>query len=449
MTAAPLRRELGLPGAILLGLGSILGTGVFVSLGIAAGAAGAAVVPALLVAAGLALCNGLSSARLAAVYPVSGGTYEYGYRLLNGWLGFAAGWAFLSAKTASAATAAIGVVGYASHLLGAAAGPWLGPAAAAVTLATTALVLGGVRRTSAVNAAILSVTLLALAAFVASGLPQSIRAVADAFPADTRDGAAAGAGGFFYAAALMFVAYTGYARIATLGEEVHDPQRNIPRAILLTLAVSAALYVLVALTALAAADPLALAAAASAGAVPLEVAAAALNVPGLTGLIALGAVTAMLGVLLNLVLGLSRVVLAMGRRRDLPPGLAVVSARGSPTGAVAATGLAVAAIAAFGAVELTWGFSALSVLVYYGITNLAALRLPRDERRSYRWAPWVGLGGCLWLTLFLPATVWLLGGGLLAVGVGWRLLARRLWPDPLGVIEPDVPGSSGHQPGPS
>ncbi|HEX7036958.1 MAG TPA: APC family permease [Pseudomonadales bacterium] len=434
MTPVSLRRELGLAGAVLLGLGSILGTGVFVSLGIAAGIAGGGVVPALVLAAGLASCNALSSARLAAAYPVSGGTYEYGHALLNPSLGFAAGWLFLCAKIASAATAAIGVVGYACRLVGVEPGGWLGPLAAAVALGTTLLVLGGLRRSSAANAAIVGVTLLALGAFAVAGLvlrPGGAGATSRGIAALHPDAA----GAFFHATALMFVAYTGYARIATLGEEVRAPARTIPRAIVLTLIVSAALYVLVALAALGAVDGTVLAAAAASGAVPLEAAAAALGLPGLTELVALGAVTAMLGVLLNLLLGLSRVALAMGRRGDLPPRLARVSGRGSPSIAVVAVGTIVALVAAFGAVELTWSFSALTVLIYYGITNAAALRLP--GARDGRWVPWAGLGGCAFLILFLPPGVWLLGGALIGVGFAWRRLAQRLWRGSAAAAGPD------------
>ena len=113
-----LKRELGIFGATLMGLGSIVGTGVFVSIGIAAEIAGPGVIVAVAIAALVAVCNGLNSAQLAANHPVSGGTYEYGYKYLNPWLGFTAGWIFLLAKTASAATAALGFAGYFLNAVG-------------------------------------------------------------------------------------------------------------------------------------------------------------------------------------------------------------------------------------------------------------------------------------------------------------------------------------------
>jgi len=231
-----LRREVGLPGAVLLGLGSILGTGVFVSLGVAAGIAGAAVVPALVVAAFVATCNGLSSAQLAATYPVSGGTYTYGRRCLGPGFGFTAGWMFLCAKSASAATAALGFGGYLLNLFGGAPG-LLVPIALGAVVLLTVVVLRGIRRSNTVNAVLVCTTLAALATFVVVAAPRVERARFTPLLCGPRD--------FLYATALLFVAYTGYGRVATLGEEVHEPRRTIPKAILATLVVSLVVYVAV------------------------------------------------------------------------------------------------------------------------------------------------------------------------------------------------------------
>jgi basic amino acid/polyamine antiporter, APA family len=202
-----LQRELGVFGATMMGLGSIVGTGVFVSIGIAAGITGGGVVLAIMAAAGVAACNALSSAQLAANHPVSGGTYEYGYRYLNTWLGFAAGWTFLCAKTASAATAALGFAGYLLNATGNDA-RWLMPTALAAVGTMTVIVLSGIRLSNRVNIAIVSMTLVSLAAFVGGGAtlvsPTRLRFAAEPLE-------------LLQATALMFVAYTGYGRIATLG----------------------------------------------------------------------------------------------------------------------------------------------------------------------------------------------------------------------------------------
>lgn len=427
MSEERLARRLGVFGATMLGLGSIVGTGIFVSIGIAAGVAGPAVILAIGLAAVLAACNALSSAQLAANCPVSGGTYEYGYRLLHPALGFTAGWMFLCAKTASAATAAMGAAGYGMHLFGIESAAWLPAIAAAIAAGLMLLVLRGLRRSSLVNICIVSITLLALGAFALAGLihvPEGRPHFEPFFGDPDRSASSA----LLYATGLMFVAYTGYARIATMSEEVMEPRRTIPRAIVATLVVSGLLYIVVAVAAIAAVGSEALAESTSARATPLEAAAAVLAVPGLSLMVAVGAVTAMLGVLLNLILGLSRMVLAMGRRHDIPPAFGALSERREPRAAIAAVGIAIAALALTGDVQTTWAFSAFTVLIYYAITNLAALRLPREARLYPPFIAWLGLGGCLFLTPFLPVRIWMTGIVLIAAGLAWHALAARLWP---------------------
>jgi APA family basic amino acid/polyamine antiporter len=420
-----LRRVLGLGDAVLLGLGSIIGTGVFVTLGLAARTAPDGLLAALVFAALLALANGMSSAQLAASHPVSGGTYEYGYRYLSPWLGFAAGWLFLCAKTASAATAALGIVLYGSQLLGyeAAAGPQWGAAGAVVVL--TLLVLTGVRNSSRVNTVIVSVTLLGLSTFVVMGgiaIRYSEPAIFGAALRELLPGILSLR--VLEAAALLFVAYTGYGRIATLGEEVLSPRRTVPRAIALTLLITLLLYCGVALVGMLAPAP-GLADGASLAQIAQALAGRPLGV-----LVGIAAVTAMLGVLLNLILGLSRVVLAMGRRGDLPAVFAQVDTHGvAPRAAVLLVGGAVALLALFGSIRTAWTFSAFTVLVYYALTNLAALRLPATDRILPRWISWAGLAGCLGLAAFIPPPVVAVGCTVLAAGlllrIGWKRFASR------------------------
>ncbi|CAN5763635.1 hypothetical protein BH24DEI2_BH24DEI2_02970 [soil metagenome] len=229
-----------------------------------------------------------------------------------------------------------------------------------------------------------------------------------------------------YATALMFVAYTGYGRIATLGEEVKNPQRTVPLAIIVTLFVTMALYVLVAAVGVGAVGAEALGAAANRAA-PLERASLSFGVGFVPRIVAFGAVTAMLGVLLNLVLGLSRVLMAMGRRRDTPGALAELDPQGkNPTRAVVVVGVVIGAITLLGDVKTTWSFSAFTVLVYYAITNLAALYLPAAGRRFPRWVSVAGLVACVGLAFFVERPVWLAGVALIAVGLVWHRVARRL-----------------------
>jgi APA family basic amino acid/polyamine antiporter len=237
-TTGPLKREVGVFGATMMGVGSMVGAGVFVSIGIATGLAGPAVLLAIALAALVATCNALSSAQLAASLPVSGGTYEYGYAYLNPWLGFTAGWMFICAKTASAATAALGFAGYLLQMVG--LETLVVPVAVAAVVGLTALVVMGIRRSNRANIAIVSITLAALAFFVLAGVPQLLSKGEEAWLPFFHQGAEGRSpvASLLQATALMFVAFTGYARIATLGEEMRDPERTIPRAIIVTLVVT-------------------------------------------------------------------------------------------------------------------------------------------------------------------------------------------------------------------
>ena len=224
----------------------------------------------------------------------------------------------------------------------------------------------------------------------------------------------------------MFVAYTGYGRIATLGEEVRQPRKTIPRAIVAALLIAMMLYIGVGTVAIAAVGSEAFYAATMDKAAPLKVIARTFDVPSISWILALGAITAMAGVLLNLILGLSRVLLAMGRRGDMPRALARLNRdQTTPSIAVVVVGLAIAGLVLVGNIKTTWSFSAFSILVYYAITNFCALRLPADQRLYPRWIAIVGLVACLGLAFFVERTIWLSGLGLLLLGWCWHRVAQR------------------------
>ena len=311
MTGDRLIRQLGMGGAVVVGLGSILGTGVFVSLPIAVGFAGRWAIVGAAAAALVAIFNGLSSARLAATYPVAGGTYEYGYRLLGPWMGFLAGWLFVVAKSASAAAAALGLAEYGLALGGFSRGPETLLALGAVAIVTI-LVISGIRRTTAVNTALVAITLLSLGVFMVTGLNRETVPVTELSEPSWWEATAT-------ASAFLFVAYTGYGRIATLGEEVRRPERVIPPAVVVTLLATGLLYTAVAFTTWRLDD----------GEPRLSL--AALVDGDISRVVGAGAVVAMLGVLVNLILGLSRVWLAMARRADAPRALARISPKPEST----------------------------------------------------------------------------------------------------------------------
>ncbi len=427
--ASVLKRELGVFGAVMMGLGSIIGTGIFVSIGIAVGVAGPAVIIAIAIAALVAICNALSSAQLAASHPTSGGTYEYGYVYLHPVLGFSAGWMFLCAKSASAATAALGFAGYTLAAFGTDGARWHVPLALAAVAVIVVVVLSGLRRSNLANVVIITVTLLTLGFFILAGMSPALEHgrenLRDFFSSplgDTRPTIAR----LLEAAALMFVAYTGYGRIATMGEEVRSPRETIPQAIVITLVVTMALYLAVALVGICAAGAAGFTSDVAQRGALLAVVADSFGVPSARLILSVGAVTAMLGVLLNLVLGLSRVALAMGRRGDLPVAVGRVNASGTtPTWAVVLVGLIILGLTAIGSIRLAWSFSALTVLLYYAITNLAAIRLPREQRLYHPVIAWIGLAGCLSLAFWVEPVMWIAGVGVLAVGFVLRAILRR------------------------
>jgi len=425
MATGQLKRELGVFGAVMMGLGSIIGTGVFISIGIGAGIAGPAVILAIMLAAGVATCNGLSSAQLAANHPVSGGTYEYGYRYLNPRIGFVAGWTFLLAKSASAATATLGFAGYLIDAVGLDI-EFRVPLALGATIILTIIVVGGIRRSNTFNTAIVTITLFTLGLFILFGIGSFDAANLSPFTETPNNENFIAA--LLQATALMFVAYTGYGRIATLGEEVKEPQRTIPRAIITALIAIMVLYALVAIIGVGTIGADNLAAATITQAASLEVAASSFDIPALPQLITIGAITAMLSVLLNLILGLSRVLLAMGRRQDMPPIVAKLNEAGTtPYVAVVIMGGFIALLTLVGDVRTTWTFSAFTVLIYYSITNLSALQLKPEERLFPRWVSMLGLVACLFLAFWVEVNVWLLGIGLIVAGLIWQQIARFLF----------------------
>ena len=271
------------------------------------------------------------------------------------------------------------------------------PVALGAVVVVGMVVLAGIRRSALVNGVIVTGSLVALAAFVAAGAPE----VSGELLAPT-GAAAAGLRGWLEAAALMFVAYTGYGRIATLGEEVREPRRTIPRAIIATMVITIVLYTAVATIGVGTVGADRLAAATEGTAAPLAAVAIGFGAPAIARVVEFGAVAAMLGVLLNLILGVSRVVLAMGRRHDVPDAFSRIDAAGTtPRPAVIAVVIVIGALTLLGDVRTTWTFSAMTVLVYYAITNLSALRLPPVDHRFPRWIAATGLVACLSLAAFV------------------------------------------------
>ncbi|WP_328344373.1 APC family permease [Streptomyces violaceus] len=415
-TASPqLQRRLGVGDAVLIGLGSMIGAGIFAALAPAARAAGSGLLVALAVAAVVAYCNATSSARLAARYPASGGTYVYGRERLGDFWGYLAGWAFVIGKTASCAAMALTVGSYV----------WPGHAhavAVAAVVALTAVNYAGIQKSAWLTRVVVAVVLAVLAAVVVASLTSS---AADTVRLDV--GSDATVTGVLQAAGLLFFAFAGYARIATLGEEVRDPARTIPRAIPLALGLTLVVYAAVALAVLMVLGPRGLGEAAA----PLSDAVRAAGADWLAPVVRVGAAVAALGSLLALILGVSRTTLAMARDRHLPHVLAAVHPRFQvPHRAELLVGAVVVVLAATADVRGAIGFSSFGVLIYYAVANASAWTLTPDENRPPRIVPAVGLAGCLLLAFTLPAdsVAWgtiVLAAGIAAYGIRRAISARR------------------------
>ncbi|MGW2049910.1 APC family permease [Streptomyces sp. NPDC001858] len=409
--AGALKRRLGVSDAVVIGLGSMIGAGIFAALGPAAGAAGSGLLIALALAAVVAYCNATSSARLAALYPQSGGTYVYGRERLGDFWGYLAGWAFVVGKTSSCAAMALTVGAYL----------WPGQAhavAVAAVVALTAVNYAGVQKSALLTRAVVAVVLAVLAAVVVAAL-----ASARADTARLDIGSEATAGGVLQAAGLLFFAFAGYARIATLGEEVRDPARTIPRAIPIALGITLAVYALVAVAVLMVLGPAGLAEATA----PLSDAVRAAGAGWLAPVVRVGGAVAALGSLLALILGVSRTTLAMARDRHLPHALAAVHPRfGVPHRAELVVGAVVALLAATSDVRGAIGFSSFGVLAYYAIANVCAWTLTPQEGRPNRLVPVIGLAGCAVLAFALPLSTVISGTAVLALGAAVYGL-RKAW----------------------
>ncbi len=413
-TAPPsrLERRLGLLDAVVIGLGAMIGAGVFAAIGPAARAAGTGLLVGLGIAAVVAYCNATSSAQLAAIYPQSGGTYVYGRERLGPFWGYLAGWGFVVGKTASCAAMALTVGAYAWP-------DWQRPIAVGVVVALTAVNYQGVQKTAWLTRVIVVIVLAALAAVVVAALGGGTAGVGN-LDSVTEAG---GWTGILQSAGLLFFAFAGYARLATLGEEVVDPQRTIPRAIPLALGITLVVYTLVAVSALLAAGPDALAASNA----PLDTAVRAGDLEALSPVVRVGGTIAAVGVLLSLIVGVSRTTFAMAANGEMPRWLDAVHPRHRvPHRAEITVGAIVAAVVLVADLRDAIGFSSFAVLTYYAVANASAYTLPPHQRRWPRGLAVLGIIGCVGLAVTLPSASVIGGLIVLALGVLVWIARHRL-----------------------
>ncbi len=405
--APSLDRRLGTGDAVVVGLCAMVGAGVFAAFAPAAEAAGAGLLVGLAVAAFVALCNAVASAQLAMTYPTAGGTYLYGREVLGPWWGFLAGWGFVVGKTASCAAMAMTFAAYAVP-----GTPWLQHAAAVAAVVVLSLAnLRGITRTAVVARVLLGTTLVTLA--VALTVAYGGERAADPWVGQ------GGALGVLQAAGLLFFAFAGYARIATLAEEVRRPE-SLGRAILVALGIAVAIYVAVAVALL-----LVLGTDLPETTTPISDAMSASGAGWAGPVVRVGAAAASLGALLALLAGVGRTTLAMARERDLPTWLASIHpTHRVPDHAQVSIGVAVVVLVLFFDLRGAIGFSSCGVLVYYAVANAAAFGQPASQRRWPRALNVAGLLGCIVLVATLPAVSVVAGITVLVVGVVGRWLVR-------------------------
>jgi len=407
-----LDRRLGLGDAVFIGLGSMIGAGVFAAYGPAARAAGTGLLVGLAVAAVVAYCNATASAQLAATYPRAGGTYLYGREVLGEWWGYLAGWGFMVGKTASCAAMALTFAAYVAP------GSWQRLVAAAVVVVLALVNCAGITRTALLTRVLVSLVLVALVVAAVACFRGGSASELSGWTSPTH-----GLYGVLQSAGLLFFAFAGYARIATLGEEVRDPARVIPRAIVLALAGAVVVYAVIAVAVLSVLG----ASGTAASSAPVADAVRATSAPWVVGVVRVGAALASAGALLALIAGLGRTGLAMARERDLPGWLDAVHPRFRvPQRAELTVAAIVVVLVLTTDLRGAIGFSSFGVLLYYFVANASAYRQSPAQRRFPRWLQVLGALGCLALVATLPWAAVVAGLAVVAIGVAARVVRITL-----------------------
>jgi APA family basic amino acid/polyamine antiporter len=393
-----LKRTLSLLDATAISVGAIIGGGIFVVTGIVAGLAGSALVVSMVLAAVIAFFTALSFAELAAWQPVEGSVYEYARQVISPFSGFLAGWMWMVANTFTGAAVSLG---FAYYLTAWFPGLPANVVAAVLCLAFTVLNFFGARESARLNTVLVAAKLLILGFFVVFGALNANTANFAPFEPFKE--------GVFYGAFFIFFAYTGFGRAAVVAEEVKDAKRNVPKALLLSLAISTIVYVLVGIVAVGLVGSTELASSNSPLAQAISVAGSSLAVQ----VVSFGGLLATASVLLTAILGVSRMAFSMARRKDVPQALARLHGKfRTPYYSILAVGILMAVLVLFFDLTGVVAVSTFGALFYYALTNAAALKLKPEKRRYHRLVPIVGLGTCIVLLafiLFAATQAWIIG----------------------------------------
>jgi APA family basic amino acid/polyamine antiporter len=400
-----LKPYLGLWSATAINVGAIIGGGIFVVTGIVAGLAGSALVVSMAVAAVISVFTALSFAELTAWQPVEGSVYEYACQLISPFSGFLTGWMWIVSNTFAGAAVALG---FAYYFTAAIPALQANVVAALICLAFTALNFVGIRQSALFNNVLVAAKLIILGFFVVFGL---LHVNAGNFLPF-----APFSSGVLYGAYFIFFAYGGFARVAVVAEEVKDAKRTVPRAVLLSLAISTVVYVLVGVVAVGLAGSAELAKSNS----PL------MDAIGVTGsslavqIVSFGGLVATASVLLTSILGVSRMAYAMARRKDMPQALRKLHGKFcTPYYSIWIAGVLMALLVLFVDLTQVVAISTFAILFYYAIANMAAFKLKTEHRRYHKVLHGLGLITCVVLLafiLFASTQSWVIGVICLVVG---------------------------------
>jgi APA family basic amino acid/polyamine antiporter len=393
-----LKPSLGLWDATAISVGAIIGGGIFVVTGIVAGLAGSALAVSMLIAAVIAFFTALSFAELTAWQPVEGSVYEYARQLISPFSGFLAGWMWMLSNTFAGAAVSLGFAYYLT-----AAFPSLPSSvvAAVLCVAFTALNFVGVRQSALLNNVLVGAKLVVLAIFGIFGAFNMTTANFVPFAPFNS--------GVLYGAYFIFFAYSGFARVAVVSEEVKDAKRNVPKALLLSLVISTIVYILVGIVAVGLVGAARLEGSNS----PLTDAISATGSPLAMQIVSFGGLLATASVLLTSILGVSRMAYSMARRKDVPQVLSKLHGKFcTPYYSIWIVGTLMVVLVLFVDLTQVVAISTFGTLFYYALANVAAFRLKTENRQYNRLVPALGISTCVLLLVFIlfsaPQT-WIIG----------------------------------------
>jgi APA family basic amino acid/polyamine antiporter len=401
-----LKREIGLFGATALGIGAIIGSGIFIVTGIVAGIAGPAMIVSVIIAGVIAVFSAMSVAELGAYLPEEGGAYAYAQKLISPFAGFIAGWIWVFSNIFIGAAVSLGFAHYFVTLF-----PSVPVKIIAMVICLIFIIINyiGLEGSVLFNNILVTAKVLILLFFVAFGLGFFS-------PGNFTPFAPGGSAGVLGGAALIFFAYTGFARVTIMAEEVKEPEKTIPRSIYLALGISTVLYLVVSIVAVGLAGAPALAQSGS----PLADAIGSTRSSGAVLVISLGAMIATASVLLTTIMGISRIIFAMARKNDIPLVLSRIHPRfNTPYHAIWITGAFTITAIILADLALVVAVSTFAMLVFYLIANIAALKIPAEHRQYHPAVPVIGALSCIGLMAFLNANAWGIGIIGLFIGVAW------------------------------